>query len=42
MAMIAGAVLVGAALFMSAVGQAVMANGVDGRIDVLPSASSRG
>ncbi len=35
MAMMAGAVLVGAALFMFAVGQAVMANGVDGRIDVL-------
>lgn len=35
LALIAGGVLVGAAIFMSAVGQAVMANGVDGRSEAL-------
>lgn len=35
LALMAGAVLVGAAIFMSAVGYAVMANGVEGRVDLL-------
>lgn len=35
LALMAGAVLVGAAIFMGAVGYAVLANGVEGRVDAL-------